>query len=156
MQNKTEFYKSLAEEIGAFFDGDWLASLANVGALLKQNLPETNWVGVYLYKNGQLVLGPFQGLPACTPILLGRGVCGKSAKSRQAIRVHDVHEFHDHIVCDSNSRSELAIPLIHGDVLYGVLDFDSPQVGRFDAEDQAGLELIAHLISLKIAWPKSF
>ncbi len=156
MKNKDEFYRSLTQEVVAYIDEDWLTSLANLSALLKQNLADTNWIGFYLYKSGELVLGPFQGLPACTRIKIGRGVCGKSAESRKSIRVRDVHEFKDHIVCDSNSRSELVIPLVFKDRLLGVLDLDSPSIDRFDGTDQKSLEHIGELISSRIHWPSQF
>ncbi len=153
MKSNSEFYRSLALEVKALIDEDWITSLANLSALLKQNLKDTNWIGFYLYKNEELVLGPFQGLPACTRIKMGRGVCGKSAESRKSLRVRDVHEFVDHIVCDSNSRSELVVPLLKGDRLIGVLDLDSPLIDRFDSIDQSGIENIAEMISMNIAWP---
>lgn len=153
MKTKAESLKSLADEVRALIDDDFISSLSNVSALLKQNLTDTNWVGFYLFKNGELVLGPFQGLPACTRIQLGRGVCGKAAETRQSVRVRDVHEFKDHIACDSNSRSELVLPLLRGDQLLGVLDLDSPSVDRFDGVDQSGLEAIAEILSREIRWP---
>lgn len=137
-------------------DDDWISSLANLTAILKQNLSDTNWIGFYLFKNNQLVLGPFQGLAACTRIQMGRGVCGKAAESRTSLRVRDVHEFQDHIVCDSNSRSELVLPLIKGEKLIGVLDLDSPIVDRFSLEDQLGLEKIAQIICRDVQWPDHF
>ena len=152
MTQKAMALKSLAEEVRAFIDDDFISSLSNVSAVLKQNLADTNWVGFYLYKNDELVLGPFQGLPACTRIKLGRGVCGKSAETRKSILVRDVHEFKDHIVCDSNSRSELVLPLVKEGRLLGVLDLDSPTVDRFDGIDQAGLEVIAQILVDNIPW----
>ncbi len=145
--SKAKALRSLAEEARALFDDDFISTLSNLSALLKQNLSDTNWVGFYFYKKGQLVLGPFQGLPACNRIKIGRGVCGKAAESRKSIRVHDVHEFQDHIVCDSNSRSELVVPIVKNGELIGVLDIDSPSVGRFDAEDQAGIEFIVEILA---------
>ncbi len=152
MIDKAKTLKSLAEEVREFIDDDLISSLSNVSAVLKQSLTDINWVGFYLYKNGELVLGPFQGLPACTRIKLGRGVCGKSAETRRPVRVRDVHEFKDHIVCDSNSRSEMVLPLVKGDHLLGVLDLDSPSVDRFDSVDQAGLEAIAEILVDNIPW----
>ena len=156
MQSKAEFLKSISQEVKALIDDDWITSLANVSAVLKQNLSDTNWIGFYLFKNGELVLGPFQGLPACTRIKMGRGVCGKSAETRKSLRVRDVHEFKDHIVCDANSRSELVVPLVYKDRLIGVLDLDSPSVDRFDGVDQNALETIAEIISNHVKWPEKF
>ena len=156
MQSKAEFLKSLSQEVQALIDDDWITSLANVSAVLKQNLNDINWVGFYLFKNGELVLGPFQGLPACTRIKMGRGVCGKSAETRKSLRVRDVHEFKDHIVCDANSRSELVVPLVHKGRLLGVLDLDSASVDRFDGVDQSALESIAEIISANVVWPDKF
>ncbi len=156
MKSKTEYFDVLSQEVKAYIDVDWLTSLANISALLKQNLSDTNWIGFYLYKNTELVLGPFQGLPACTRIKMGRGVCGKSAETRKSLRVRDVHEFKDHIVCDSNSRSELVVPLICRDRLIGVLDLDSPSIDRFDGADQSGIEMIAEIIASCVDWPEKF
>jgi L-methionine (R)-S-oxide reductase len=149
-------FKSLAQEVRAIIDDDWISSLSNISALLKQSISRTNWIGFYLFKNKQLVLGPFQGLPACTRIQMGRGVCGKAAESRVSLRVRDVHEFYDHIVCDSNSRSELVLPLVKNERLLGVLDLDSPLIDRFSLEDQLGLEKIAEIICSDIQWPVEF
>ncbi len=148
--------KALAPEVRAMIDEDWISSLSNVSALLKQNIPDTNWIGFYLFKNDELVLGPFQGLPACTRIKLGKGVCGKAAASRVSLRVRDVHEFVDHIACDSQSRSEFVVPLVKGDRMMGVLDLDAPLVDRFSAGDQIELEKIAEILSAEVPWPDQF
>jgi GAF domain-containing protein len=120
-----------------------IANAANTSALLFDLLPDLNWAGFYLMKDGGLVLGPFQGKPACIRIPLGRGVCGTAAATRASQLVADVHEFPGHIACDAASRSELVVPLLHGDRLVGVIDLDSPLPGRFDADDQAGIEAVA-------------
>ena len=117
-------------------ESDGIANAANLAALIYDSLENLNWAGFYFLRGGELVLGPFQGKPACVRIAIGRGVCGAAAARREPVLVHDVHEFPDHIVCDSASRSELVVPLIWGGELLGVLDLDSPQVGRFDADDR--------------------
>ncbi|WP_178024176.1 GAF domain-containing protein [uncultured Paenibacillus sp.] len=117
-----------------------IANLANAAALLNFFLDDINWVGFYLYDGRELVLGPFQGLPACIRIPLGKGVCGTSAERRETLRIEDVHAFPGHIACDAASNSEIVVPLVKEDRLIGVLDIDSPLKGRFDAEDQAFLE----------------
>ena len=122
---------------------DRIANAANLSALLFNTLPDLNWAGFYLYDGTELVVGPFQGLPACVRIPLDKGVCGAAASTRQTQRVDDVHAFPGHIACDAASRSEIVIPLIKDGVLIGVLDIDSPEPGRFDADDQQGLEAIA-------------
>ena len=118
-----------------------IPNLANASALLWQILPDLNWAGFYLWRDGSLILGPFQGKPACTRILPGRGVCGTAAEKDQTVRVEDVHQFPGHIACDCASNSEIVIPLHRNGELYGVLDMDSPRLGRFTKEDQRGLEL---------------
>lgn len=125
---------------------DRVANLANASALLKQCLNDTNWAGFYLYDGKELVLGPFQGLPACIRIPLGKGVCGTSASERRTLRIADVHEFPGHIACDAASNSEIVVPLVKGDTLIGVLDIDSPLKERFDEHDQAFLEQFAKLL----------
>ena len=140
-------YAELARDLTALLTGerDLIANAANTTALLFDALPGLNWAGFYLYKSGELVLGPFQGKPACVRIALGKGVCGTAAARRETVVVEDVHAFPGHIACDSASNSEVVIPLLKGGELLGVLDLDSPAVGRFDAEDQAGMELIASI-----------
>ncbi len=120
----------------------WITNLANTSALLFHNFSQVNWVGFYLFEQDKLILGPFQGQPACTEIAMGRGVCGSAAAKRASIIVPDVHAFPDHITCDSASRSEIVIPIIHQQKLLGVLDVDSPFLNRFDHYDQDFLEAI--------------
>lgn len=127
---------------------DPLACSCNFVALLHQSLPDINWLGLYVLRQDELVLGPFQGKPACVRIPLGRGVCGTAAATRTSQRVDDVHAFPGHIVCDEDSRSELVVPLVSRDVLIGVLDIDSPRLARFTARDQAGIE---HLCATFVA-----
>ena len=127
-----------------------VTNLANYVALLGFSLPNINWVGVYLLQGDTLYLGPFQGLPACTTIPMGQGVCGTSAKTKTTLNVKDVHQFEGHIACDSASNSELVIPLIKNGELLGVLDIDSPLFDRFLAEDQSYLESITKLIVQKL------
>lgn len=127
---------------------DLIANLANVSALLYAGLPDVNWVGFYLLRDGELVVGPFQGLPACVRIALGEGVCGIAAAERRTLRVADVDAFPGHIPCDAASRSEIVVPLVVEGELLGVLDVDSPSLTRFDEQDQAGLEsLVAELLA---------
>jgi L-methionine (R)-S-oxide reductase len=152
--SKPEFYTQLGKQLGALIanETDAIANMANCAALIFNSLPDLNWAGFYLLKGGELVLGPFQGRPACVRIPLGRGVCGKAAKDRVTLRVADVNAFDDHITCDTASRSEVVVPLISVDrqFLLGVLDVDSPQLDRFDAQDEAGLKEIGQLIAAKI------
>jgi len=124
---------------------DAIANAANLSALIFHGLPGLNWAGFYLLKDGGLVLGPFQGKPACIRIALGRGVCGTAAATRRTQVVEDVHAFPGHIACDSASNSEIVVPLLHGERLLGVLDLDSPEHARFDDTDRAGLEALAAL-----------
>jgi len=142
---KPEQYAQLLEQARALMHGepDRIANAANLSALLFNAVPELNWAGFYFYDGRELVVGPFQGLPACVRIPLDKGVCGAAASSGATQRVEDVEAFPGHIACDSASRSELVVPLHRGDALVGVLDLDSPRVGRFDADDQAGIEAIA-------------
>jgi len=143
--SKTEQYAELAEQARGLLSGerDRIANAANLSALVFHALPQLNWVGFYFHDGNELVVGPFQGHPACVRIALGRGVCGTAAVTRQTQRVADVDAFPGHIPCDSASRSELVMPLYRGDELIGVFDLDSPVRDRFDADDQLGLEAIA-------------
>jgi GAF domain-containing protein len=144
--DKTEFYRELAQQAQGLFAGerDPIANAANLAALLFHTLPDLNWAGFYFLRDpGVLVLGPFQGQPACVRIALSRGVCGTAAAQGETICVADVHAFPGHIACDAASRSELVVPLIVKRVVKGVLDLDSPSLSRFDASDQAGVERIA-------------
>jgi L-methionine (R)-S-oxide reductase len=137
-------YRELARDLEALLSGerDLIANAANTSALLFDALPDLNWAGFYLYKSGELVLGPFQGKPACVRIAIGKGVCGTAAQRRETVRVEDVNQFPGHISCDSASNSEIVIPLIRGNELLGVLDLDSPKLRRFDDADQRGLEAL--------------
>lgn len=146
--SKVELYVQLARELRSLIDGesDFIANLANASALLFHSLPDLNWAGFYLAKEGELVVGPFQGKPACVRIAMGKGVCGTSAQQRTTILVPNVHEFAGHIACDSASNSEIVIPLIRGGELLGVLDIDSPKFNRFDAEDRSGLERFVEIL----------
>jgi GAF domain-containing protein len=132
-------------------ESDFIANLANVSALIWMSLPDLNWAGFYLWKQDQLVLGPFQGKPACVRIASGKGVCGTAVARRQTLRVEDVDQFPGHIACDAASRSEIVVPLIRGDQMLGVLDLDSPKLARFSAEDQAGLEQLVTLLTAHLA-----
>jgi L-methionine (R)-S-oxide reductase len=138
-------YEALNRTLAALLEGehDWVANLANTAALLYTELADLNWAGFYLLKEGELVLGPFQGKPACVRIALEKGVCGTAAAQRRSIVVPDVHAFPGHIACDSASNSELVVPLIRGGELLGVLDLDSPRFERFDDDDRRGIEAIA-------------
>lgn len=141
-RGKTALYDELATALHGLIDGeeDWIANLANASALLFQSLPDLNWAGFYLLKRDELVVGPFQGKPACVRIAIGKGVCGTAAARRESVLVANVHEFPGHIACDSASNSEIVVPMIRGNELLGVLDLDSPKLARFDAEDRDGLE----------------
>jgi L-methionine (R)-S-oxide reductase len=145
--NKPEQYRQLAEQARALLHGerDRIANAANLSALVYHALPELNWVGFYFFDGTELVVGPFQGLPACVRIPLTQGVCGAAARTRSTQRIEDVHAFPGHIACDAASQSELVVPLVHEGALVGVFDLDSPVRARFDVEDQEGLETIARL-----------
>ena len=139
------FYAELAQQAEGLLAGerDWIANAANISSLIFTSLPDLNWAGFYFLKGDTLVLGPFQGKPACVRIAIGRGVCGAAVEQRKTLRVDDVNAFPDHIACDSASRSELVVPLIKNGKILGVLDLDSPNPSRFSADDQAGLERMA-------------
>ncbi len=143
--DKPEQYGQLLAQVRGLLHGerDRIANAANLSALVYHALPSLNWAGFYFYDGTELVVGPFQGLPACVRIPLDKGVCGAAARTGQTQRVADVHAFPGHIACDSASRSELVVPLFDGDSLIGVFDLDSPEPDRFDADDPAGLEAIA-------------
>ncbi|HVI58023.1 MAG TPA: GAF domain-containing protein [Luteimonas sp.] len=145
--SKPEQYAQLAEQAAALVAGerDRIANAANLSALVYHALPRLNWAGFYFFDGTELVVGPFQGLPACIRIPLDKGVCGAAASSGRTQRVDDVNAFPGHIACDSASRSELVVPLFHGDALVGVFDLDSPDPARFDVDDQTGLENIARI-----------
>ncbi|WP_405106735.1 GAF domain-containing protein [Paenibacillus sp. FSL K6-1217] len=146
---RSERFEAVLSQLGALMEGEpnAIANLANASALLKLSLPDTNWTGFYLFDGKELVLGPFQGLPACIRIPLGRGVCGTAASERRTLVVGDVHAFPGHIACDAASNSEIVVPLVKGDTFYGVLDIDSPLKHRFDDEERRFLERFAAMVS---------
>lgn len=141
---KSQFYESLNRQALALLEGedDVVAAMANFSALLNDNLTDLNWVGFYVMRGEQLVLGPFQGKVACTRIPLGEGVCGTAAYTNQTQRIADVHQFDGHIACDSASNSEIVVPVRANGKVIAVLDIDSPSFDRFDEDDQKGLELL--------------
>ena len=147
MTSKTELYREVRDQLAALFAGerDGLANAANMSALLYGALPGLNWAGFYFRQGRELVLGPFQGKVACVRIALGQGVCGTAAERGETIIVADVHAFPGHIACDTASRSEVVVPLFQNGQLMGVLDIDSPELGRFDHEDSIGLNAVAAL-----------
>jgi L-methionine (R)-S-oxide reductase len=153
---KSDFYREFTSQLSSLLDGesDPIANAANTAALLFQMMPNINWAGFYFLRDGkELVLGPFQGLPACVRIPVGRGVCGAAVEQKHSILVEDVHAFAGHIACDAASRSELVVPLMGQGRILGVLDLDSPTVGRFDAEDQAAMERIASIyVAASAGW----
>ncbi|MGE7980864.1 GAF domain-containing protein [Solibacillus sp. NPDC093137] len=144
----TEQYNQLSKQLDALLEGEnnLIANLSNASALLNTFLKEINWVGFYLMNEGELVLGPFQGLPACVRIPVGRGVCGTTVAKEQTMVVDDVHAFPGHIACDAASKSEIVIPLIKNGVVLGVLDIDSPTEARFTSEDKDGLEKFVNIL----------
>ncbi len=146
--SKRELYDQLASQLSSLLAGerDLIANAANFSALVFCSLPDLNWVGFYFAKDGELVLGPFQGKPACVRIKLGQGVCGAGAEKCETLIVPNVHEFPGHIACDSASNSEIVIPLMKDSRLIGVLDLDSPKLSRFDEDDAAGLEKLVRIL----------
>jgi GAF domain-containing protein len=144
-QAKPAFYQELCEKLQDLLgsETDFVANAANASALLFHSLPEINWAGFYTFRDGNLILGPFQGKPACVHIALGKGVCGSAAKKKETILVPDVSKFKGHIVCDVESKSEIAVPLLNWGKLIAILDVDSPVLNRFDEDDQEGLEAFA-------------
>ena len=144
----SEQYEALSKQLDALLHGepDVIANLSNASALLNQFLTDINWVGFYLMKDGELVLGPFQGLPACVRIPVGRGVCGTAVEKQETILVEDVHAFPGHIACDVASNSEIVIPLCKEGKVIGVLDIDSPLKARFTHEDAQGLEKFVNVL----------
>ena len=143
--SKAELYAVLLMQARGLLEGerDPIANAANLASLLWHTLPDLNWAGFYFMRGGELVLGPFQGKPACVRIAVGKGVCGTAAQRRETVVVRDVHQFPGHIACDSASNSEIVVPLVRQGEVVGVLDLDSPRLARFDAEDRAGLEPLA-------------
>lgn len=150
---KSELYREVVQQASALMEGekDLIANLANISALLWMHLPDINWAGFYLLKNDELVLGPFQGKPACVRIPMGRGVCGTAAKLGQPQLVEDVHQFEGHIACDAASNSEIVLPFYQGAQLMGVLDIDSPSLARFDQEDLQGLQNLISVLQEALA-----
>ena len=157
-ESKSKLYSYLNLKVTGLVceKNDWLASLANVSALLWVLLKDINWAGFYLYKNEELILGPFQGKPACTNIAIGKGVCGTAAAKLNTQLVKNVHEFEGHIACDSDSKSEIVIPIVKDNRLIGVLDIDSPIYNRFDEEDKVGLEKLVDILTKYIVFPDKF
>ena len=150
INKKKELYSQLTEQLRTLLGGerDFIANAANFSSLLYHSLPDVNWVGFYLLKEGELVLGPFQGKPACIRIAIGKGVCGTAAERRQTVLVDNVHDFPGHIACDSESNSEIVVPIVEGERLLGVLDVDSPSLARFTEEDAEGLnKLVENFVS---------
>jgi L-methionine (R)-S-oxide reductase len=147
--DKTTMYRDLASALGGLIAGepDPIANMANASALIFETLPDVNWVGFYRNVGDELVLGPFQGRPACIRIKFGEGVCGVAAETRQVQRVEDVHAFPGHIACDSASNSEIVVPLVRDGELIGLLDLDSPTTGRFSDEDEAGCIRLGEILS---------
>jgi GAF domain-containing protein len=144
-KDKHADYERLASELQGLLTGesDFIANAANTAALLFNAMPDVNWLGFYLLKDGELVVGPFQGKPACVRIALTKGVCGAAATRRETLVVPDVEAFPGHIACDSASKSEIVVPLVKNGTLIGVLDIDSPRLARFDEEDRRGVERLA-------------
>jgi L-methionine (R)-S-oxide reductase len=151
---KPALYDALAASLASLLDGesDALANLANASGLLAETLDRVNWCGFYLLRAGELVLGPFQGKPACVRIGLNKGVCGTAAQRRETLVVPDVNAFPGHIACDAASRSEIVVPIVAGGALFGVLDVDSPDPARFDDEDRSGLEHFVRVLTPRVAW----
>ncbi len=152
--DKNERYMELRRYVDALTEGetDWLANLSNVAAAVYDHVLGVNWAGFYLLKEGELVLGPFQGRPACVRIRVGRGVCGTAVSERRTQVVPDVHAFPGHIACDARSRSEIVVPIVAGGEVVGVLDIDSPNLRNFDIEDRRALETIVADIVPRVDW----
>jgi len=152
-EDKAALYSALSRELNALLTGepDLVANAANAAAAIYYALPDINWAGFYYLRGDELVLGPFQGRPACVRIALGKGVCGTAAAERRSVLVPDVEAFPGHIACDAASRSELVVPLFTSDTLIGVLDLDSPVLARFDEADRTGCESIARMLVRHIA-----
>lgn len=156
MTSKEDHYRQLAAQLSSLLAGerDLTANAANFSSLVYHSLPDLNWAGFYFAKDGELVLGPFQGQPACVRIRIGQGVCGAGAAKCETVIVPNVHEFPGHIACDSASQSEIVVPLMKGSQLLGVLDLDSPVSSRFDDQDARGLEnLVRILLSSVLSAP---
>ena len=152
--NKSEQYADLVQQAQGMLAGEpsLVANAANFAALVFNSLPDLNWAGFYLYDGTELVVGPFQGKPACIRIALGRGVCGTAAQTRETQVIRDVHSFDGHIACDAASQSEIVVPLVKPDgSLLGVWDVDSPSIARFDEEDRAGMEALCNVFMQALA-----
>jgi len=152
--SKIDQYEKLAAQLSSLLAGerDLIANAANFSSLIFHSLPDLNWAGFYFAKDGELILGPFQGKPACVRIKIGQGVCGAGAAKCETVIVPNVHEFPGHIACDSASNSEIVVPVMKGSRLIGVLDLDSPTIGRFSTEDAAGLGRLVKLFAESIDW----
>lgn len=151
--SKTTFYQQLTAQAQAIVAGetDTIANMANLSALLFEQLSDVNWVGFYRVVDNQLVLGPFQGKVACIRIPFDKGVCGKAARTKSSQRIDNVHDFDGHIACDAASNAELVVPIVVNDQVIAVLDIDSEQYSRFDQQDQQGIEQIAKIFELTFA-----
>ena len=154
--SKADRYGEMTQSLASLLDGesDALANLSNAAALIAQSLDRINWCGFYLLRGSELVLGPFQGKPACVRIPLGQGVCGAAAAGRKTLVVPDVNRFPGHIACDPASRSEIVVPILPDGVLRGVLDVDAPEPSRFDDEDRIGLERYVAALLSRIDWAR--
>src|SRR5436305_5435572 len=148
LKSKADLYETLASQLSSLLAGerDLIANAANFSSLIFHSVPDLNWVGFYFAKDGELVLGPFQGQPSCVRIKIGQGVCGAGAARCDTVIVPNVHEFPGHIACDSASNSEIVVPLMKDGRMIGVLDLDSPLPSRFDEEDAAGLETLVPML----------
>lgn len=155
--NKPELYEAINLYLQSMIcdEPDWLAGISNASALLYQMMPDINWAGFYLFKNDELVLGPFQGKPACIRIPLGKGVCGTAAKTGEIQLIEDVNRFPGHIACDSASQSEIVLPVVKKRLI-GVLDIDSPIKARFTEEDTEGLIQFVNTLNQNLQWPERF
>ncbi len=153
-EDKTKCYELLQSQLTALLENEpyIIPNLSNASALLAGALKNINWVGFYLMKNGELLLGPFQGKPACVHIAVGRGVCGNAVAKNETLVVPDVHAFPGHIACDSASRSEIVVPIRANGTVVGVLDIDSPDLARFDQQDQLGLEKFVQILEQSCNW----
>ena len=154
--SRAERYRALETSLELLLEGesDALANLSNAAGLLAQSVDRINWCGFYLLRGQELVLGPFQGKPACVRIPLGQGVCGTAAARRETLVVPDVNRFPGHIACDPASRSEIVVPILENGVLRGVLDVDAPEPARFDEEDRTGLERFVAVLTPRVAWER--
>jgi len=154
--DKGAFYETLNSQLDHLLAGeaDWIANLSNAASLLFNQMDAINWAGFYLWREEQLILGPFMGRPACVRIPLGKGVCGTAAERRETVVVPDVHAFPGHIACDAASRSEIVVPIVVGERLIGVLDLDAPVVERFDEIDREQLEAFVAILNRHIDWSK--